>query len=221
MGFLSKIFGVSESKPKLRAPELEPEAAEFQKELFPVLERGLRGEGLTPGIDEATRDDLLRSLGEEFTGARRTVESQINRTIPRADVGVRSFLTESLKRQFARRRQSIERGFEFRGFEDKEIAQNLAIGAVGGERKVATDILNATNQSILRRSLSPTFGSELAGGVGGAAGIALAGGLFKGTSQTGGLDPGIPVTGSPGVTGTAFSRPTPGQVGFFQQFGTK
>ena len=172
MGFLSKIFGVSESKPKLLAPQLEPEAKEFQAELFPTLERGLRGEGLTPGIDVETKSDILRRTGEEFIGTRRGLESDITRAIPRADVGVKSFLRKSLKRQFARQKESIGREFEFRGFEDKGIAQNLAFGAVGTERKVATDILSSTNESILRRSLSPTFESELAGGLGGAAGIA-------------------------------------------------
>lgn len=175
MGFLSKILGVSESKPKLLAPQLEPEAKEFQAELFPKLERGLRGEGLTPGIDAATEADIRRRTGEEFVETRQGLESAINRFVPRADVGVRSFLRESLKRQFARQKESIGREFEFRGFEDKEIAQNLAFGAVAGERKVATDILSATNESILRRSLSPTFESELAGGLGGATGIAAAG----------------------------------------------
>lgn len=184
MGFLSKILGVSESKPKLLAPQLEPEAKEFQAELFPTLERGLRGEGLTPDIDEATKSDILRRTGEEFVSTRRGLESDINRAIPRADVGVRSFLREALKRQFARQKESIGREFEFRGFEDKEIAQNLAFGAVGGERKVATDILSATNESILRRSLSPSFGTELASGLGGAAGIALAGGFGQRTPAT-------------------------------------
>ena len=230
MGFLSKILGVSESKPKLLAPQLEPEAKEFQEELFPTLGRGLEGGGLTPDIDEATRGDILRRTGEEFVSTRRGLESDITRAIPRADVKVSSFLREALKRQFARQKESIGREFEFRGFEDKEIAQNLAFGAVGGERKVATDILSATNESILRRSLSPTFESELAGGLGGAAGIAAAG-AFKNPggantfSQSNvrfgqSLDPGF--TGSQYLSNFSsadFANPSPGgPIGFSQGF---
>ena len=230
MGFLSKALGVSESKPKLLAPQLEPEAKEFQEELFPTLERGLRGEGLTPDIDRATKADILRRTGEEFIDTRRTLESGISRFVPRADVKVSSFLRQSLKRQFARQKESIGREFEFRGFEDKETAQNLAFGAVGTERRVATDILSATNQSILRRSLSPSFGTELAGGLGGAAGIALAGGF----GQQGGANTFSPSNTrfgqslSPGFTGSQyasnfssadFANPSPGgAIGFSQGF---
>ena len=97
MGFLSGLFGGS-SKPKLLAPQLEPEAAEFQEELFPRIEGGLRGEGLTPNITAETEGDILRRTGKEFISSRRELESGINRAIPRADVGVRSFLRKSLKR---------------------------------------------------------------------------------------------------------------------------
>ena len=216
MRFHSKVFGVSESKPKLLAPQLEPEAKEFQEELFPTLERGLRGAGLSPESDEATRRDILRRTGEEFVSTRRGLESDINRAIPRADVGVRSFLRKSLKRQFARQKESIGREFEFRGFEDKERAQNLAFGAVGTERKVATDILSATNESILRRSLSPTFESELAGGLGGAAGIAAAGG-FK---NPGGANTFSQSNASNFSSAQDYAGTQGGAVGFAQRFGT-
>lgn len=227
MGFLSKILGVSESKPKLLAPQLEPEAKEFQEELFPTLERGLRGEGLTPDIDKATRADILRRTGEEFVSTRRGLESDITRSIQSADVGVSSFLRESLKRQFARQKESIGREFEFRGFEDKETAQNLAFGAVGTERKVATDILSATNESILRRSLSPSFGTELAGGLGGAAGIYAAGGFGRGTPATTGSNVSNFSSAQEGFAGTQggaigfsrnFSLPTSYKTGLAPQF---
>lgn len=220
MGFLSNIFGGSK-KPKLLAPQLEPEAKEFQTELFPVLERGLRGGGLTPEIDKETRLNMLRGLGEEFKGTRRGLESSINRAIPRADVKVRSFLKKALDAQFARQRESIGREFEFRGFEDKERATDLAFGAVGTERRVATDILSATNQSILRRATGPSFGSELAGGLGGAAGILAAGGFGKQPSNFSGANPNVGVTGSPGVTSSFYGQPATGAVGYFQQFGSR
>jgi len=220
MGFLSKLLGADSSKPKLLAPQLEPEAKEFQAELFPRIEQGLRGEGLTPGITAETESGILRRTGEEFVSTRRNLESGINRAIPRADVGVRSFLRSSLKRQFARQKEGINREFEFSGFEDKGIAQGLAFNAVGGERRVATDILNATNQSILRRSQSPSFSSELAGGVGSAAGIALASGFNKGFTPSN-VNPNTGVTGSPGVTSSFAGQPATGSVGFFQQFGSR
>ena len=184
MGFLAKAFGVKSSKPKLLAPQLEPEAKEFQAELYPRLTSGLQGRGLTPDIDAATRQRMFGELETAFPETRRDLGSFISRTIPRADIGVRGFLKKSLAAQFARQKESIGRDFEFKGFEDLGRAQNLAFGAVDEERRVAGDIAGATNLSILRRSLSPDFESALAGGLGGAAGIGLAGGF----GQTGGAN---------------------------------
>lgn len=185
MGFLAKAFGVKSSKPKLLAPQLEPEAEEFQAELYPRLTTGLQGGGLTPEIDAATRKRMFGELETGFPETRRDLGSFISRTIPRADIKVRSFLKQSLSAQFARQKESIGREFEFRGFEDIGRAQNLAFGAVGGERGIAMDIAESTNLSILRRSLSPDFESELFGGLGSAAGISLAGGFGETRQRTG------------------------------------
>lgn len=191
MGFIRDVFGGGGGgQPQLLAPELEPEAKEFQAELYPRITRGLRGEGLTPEIDEATRRRQLGALEEEFPTTRRALESFVNRTIPRGDIKVRSFLKKSLEAQFARQRESIEREGEFRGFEDVERSQNLAFGAVGAERGIAGDIASMTNQSILRRAQDPTFGTELFGGLGTAAGFALGGrnrqpGVMGQVGQTG------------------------------------
>lgn len=157
------------------APSFTPEAKEAQQALYPTIERGLAGGGLTPGIDEAARTDMLRRLGTGFTETRRDLGSFISRTIPRADVGVRSFLKKSLDAQFAREKESIGREFEFRGFEDIEPSQNLAFGALSSEKGVASNRADILNQSTMRRAGSPDFGSQLASGLGKAAGIYLAG----------------------------------------------
>ena len=165
-------------------PQFTPEAKESLSALYPAITGGLEGRGLTPEIDAATQRRMFGDLETEFPEARRDLGSFIGRTIPRADIKVRSFLKQSLSAQFARQKESIGREFEFKGFEDIGQAQNLAFGALGGERRVAMDIAGATNLSILRRSLSPDFESELFGGLGSAAGISLAGG-FGETGQAG------------------------------------
>lgn len=157
------------------APQLDPRGEEFQAELYPRITSGLRGLGITPGIDFDTQKELLRTTGEEFRESRRGLESFANRAIPRADIKVREFLKKSLDAQFARKKESIGREFEDRGFEDKSLAQSLAFDALAGEKRMGTAITSAFNQSTRRRAQAPDFSSELFGGLGGAAGISLAG----------------------------------------------
>ncbi len=160
---------------KLVAPQFTPESKEALDVLYPAIEGGLRGEGLTPDIDTATRQRMFSELETAFPETRRDLGSFISRTIPRADIGVRGFLKKSLAAQFARQKESIGREFEFKGFEDIGQARNLAFGALASEKGIASNFADIMNQSATRRADAPTFGSKLAGGFGTAAGIALAG----------------------------------------------
>jgi len=159
------------------SPSFTPEAKEAQSALYPAIERGLRGEGLTPGIDETTRQRMLARTDEKFLESGRGLESFMHRTIPMGDVKVRQYLKNALMSQFARQKESIGREFEFRGFEDIEPSQNLAFGSLGAEKGVATSMANIGTQSALRRAYAPDFQSELFGGLGGATGMYLASGF--------------------------------------------
>ena len=169
---LSKGGGGTKQPP---APKLDPRGEEFQAELYPRITSGLQGFGITPEIDEATRQKLLRTTGEEFLESSKGLESFMNRAIPRGDVKVRQYLKNALMSQYARQKESIGREFEFKGFEDKSLAQSLAFDALAGEKRIGAAITSQFNQSALRRSMAPDYQSELFGGLGSAAGISLAG----------------------------------------------
>ena len=158
-----------------KRPTLGAEGKELQAELFPIIERGLRGEGLTPDLQGRSMRDMLAATTEEFQDVQGDLSSVLTRTIPKADFAVRDFIRKSIDASFARTKEGIRDEFATTGFEDKNIAQNLAFNALATEKGVAAQFSDLYNQSQLRRSQSPTFGSELAGGLGGAAGI-LAGG---------------------------------------------
>jgi hypothetical protein len=94
----------------------------------------------------------------------------LGRTIPKADFAVRDFIRKSVDAQFARTKQGIREEDIGKSFEEKGIAQNLAFGAVGTEKRTAEQITAMFNQTMLARSFSPTFESALFSGLGGAAG---------------------------------------------------
>jgi hypothetical protein len=175
-GFGALLGGGGGSRMKAPpAPKLDPRGEEFQAELYPRITSGLQGAGITPEIDATTRRKLLATTGEEFLESSKGLESFMNRAIPRSDVKVRQYMKTALMSQYARQKESIGREFEFKGLEDKSLAQSLAFDALSGEKRMGAAITSQFNQSALRRGTAPDYQSELFGGLGSAAGIALAG----------------------------------------------
>ncbi len=168
------LFGSSPKKPKPPPlPTLGAMGKEFQDEIFPIIQRGLQGEGLFPELTSKTLDQLLRTTRTSFEESKRDLPGTLARFIPRADVGVRDFIGRSVDADFARQTQDIKDEFAFVGEEDKQIAQTLGFNTLSAEKRMSAAIANLYNQSLFRRSGSSTFESELFGGLGGAGGIAL------------------------------------------------
>ena len=183
MGFFSSILGGDDEPKAPPSPELDPRAQEFQDITFPQIERGLRGEGLFPELRGRSIRDMLAATTEEFQTTKRDLPGVLARTIPKADFGVRNFIRESIDAQFARTKQGIREEDIGADFEEKNIAQNLAFGALGTEKNVANQITNMFNQTMLARAFSPTFESALFGGLGGAAGT-IAGNINRTPATT-------------------------------------
>ena len=168
-----EIFS-SPKKPKPPPlPTLGAMGQEFQDEIFPIIQRGLQGEGLFPNVTAQTIRDLIGATKESFLETKRDLPGTLARFIPKADVGVRGFISESIDADFARQTQDIKDEFAFAGEEDKQIAQSLGFNSLASEKRISAVITNLYNQSLARRSGSSTFESELFGGLGGAGGIAL------------------------------------------------
>lgn len=167
------LFGGTKKPKPPPLPTLGAMGKEFQGEIFPLIQRGLQGEGLFPNLTAQTIRDLIGSTKESFLETRRDLPGTLARFIPRADFGVRDFISSSIDADFARQTQDIKDEFAFVGEEDKQTAQTLGFNTLSAEKRMSAAIANLYNQSLFRRSGSPTFESELFGGLGGAGGIAL------------------------------------------------
>lgn len=168
------LFGSSPKTPKAPpAPSLGAMGKEFQSELFPIIQRGLRGEGLFPDITARTMADLLGASRETFLEGQRDLPGQLSRFVPRADTKVRDFIKSSVDAGFFRQQRDIKDEFANIGDIERQEAQALGFNAVAAERRTATDIASLFNQSQLRRSQAPDFESALLGGLGSAAGFAV------------------------------------------------
>ena len=168
------LFGSKPKKPKPPpAPSLGAMGKEFQSELFPIIQGGLKGEGLFPDITAQTMRELLGASRETFLEGQRDLPGQLARFIPRADTKVRGFIKSSIDADFFRQNQDIRDEFDNIGDIERQEAQALGFNAVAAERRTATDIASLFNQSQLRRSQAPDFESALLGGLGSAAGFAV------------------------------------------------
>lgn len=157
-----------------QAPQFTEPAKEAVSKLYPAIKTGLGGYGLTPTLDAKTLASMQDALEKEYLEGRSDLESGINRYIPRADINLRQYMRDVSRQQYNVAREDIGREFEFKGFEDLPVAQNLAFGALGSEKGISTQMANMATESSRRRSDSPTFGTQLMGGLGGALGTYLA-----------------------------------------------
>jgi hypothetical protein len=157
---------------------------EFQRELYPMIEGGLAGGGLTPQITGRSLREMLAATTRRFPEIHADIGSLMERSIPRADLKVREFISNALNAEFARQKQGIREEFELQPFEDISRAQTMAFGALGGERRIGAAISGLQSQSALRQAYQPTFASGLMGGLGGAAGMMLAGPVGYGREFT-------------------------------------
>lgn len=165
-------------------PKLDPRGKEFQAELYPRIQQGLRGEGLTPDITARSIREMLAATTTGYQEAHRDMSSLMARTIPKADLKVREFISNALNAEFARQKEGVREEFAFQPYEDISQAQTMAFGALGGEKRMGAAISNLQGQSALRQAFQPTFASGLAGGLGGAAGMMLAGPINYGREFT-------------------------------------
>lgn len=179
MGFLSKavssVFGGGggggPSGPS--APQLSEEGLEVQKLLFERLETALAGRGLTPGITEKAKRDILSEIQKQKGISLANLPSQLGRVIRREDIKPRQFARENVKRVAARATEATERAFEFLPEEDIQTGINLSLAAVGKESNVANRLASAFNQQQFQLSQIPSFLEAAAPGLGEAGGFAL------------------------------------------------
>lgn len=185
MGFLAEAFGYDTEMPKRPpTPQLDPRAAEFQQELYPAIESGLAGKGMTATTGARSLRDLLASLKTSYLNFQEELPSFMARTVQREDEGVREFLRKSAESEYARQAQGARDDYAMQNFADIDTATQAAFGALGTEKKLAGGITNAYNETMMRRAFAPDFESELWGGIGGAAGTVLGGWKSKTPEQT-------------------------------------
>lgn len=190
MGFFSSLFGGGggggggyTAPPK---PQLSEMGKWSQKALYGDVERALAGGGLLP----SGYPQIRKAYGKAYQKAQPELEGWLRRTVPKEDVKVRGFARGMLSREYYGGLQELKEAEEVKPYEEQEQAIGLGLSLLGQEKGISADITQMYNQYLTQQAGMPTFGGELAGGLGGAAGWATAaqryGQLMSGTKPAGG-----------------------------------
>lgn len=141
------------------------------EELYPMVERGMAGEGYGPsGLLNLRRTSTERGLAESFAQTKGEFESQIARTVRPDDWRVKSYLGSSLGRAYASARDDQKRMFRTEAVQDRDLSMSLAADYLAQEKRMTVSGTQAYNQALQMNAANQaqygTFATNLAGGIG-------------------------------------------------------
>ncbi len=147
-------------------PKLSTEGGEAETQLRGFISSGLAGRGLTPEITAQARTSLLAAIKKQKGISLASLPGQLNRSIPKEDVRVRTFATEEIGREAARQRFNVNREFDLIPGQETQEAIDLGLTSIAGEQGLAITLASRFNQQQLRLDQAPSFGSEFSAGLG-------------------------------------------------------
>ena len=150
----------------------DTETKKFAREtLYPQVSRGLEGQGFgTPELTALRSSSLYGGLEQTFETAKGEFESQLDRTLDPKDERLRSFLTNTLNREYVTKKDDITRGIRAEKVSDIDLSQAMAGEFLASEKRMAIGGAELYNQAlqanIANQQRIGTFGSNIASGIG-------------------------------------------------------
>lgn len=154
------------SPPRVTMPDTK--AMKYARsELYPMVTRGLKGEGFgPPELSKLREESLYAGLEKTFKSTTAQFESQMKRTIDPADVRVKGFLTTQLQRAYTTAKDEIRTGIRAEKVADIDFSQSIAAEYLAGEKRMSINTAQMYNQALQRGLNTPSFATNVASGVG-------------------------------------------------------
>lgn len=165
------LFGSSKKQKLPPQPSLGPMGQYAQTELYNVAQRAMTGGGMLPFGRFGPMKAAYRGA---YAETQPMLASYLNRMVPRADIKVRGYAGEMLKRSYYGGLQDLREEEKLTPFEEQQEGMNLAAQLLGEEKRLGVNIMDIYNRGQYQLSQMPTFGSQLGYGLGGAAGTLAA-----------------------------------------------
>lgn len=150
----------------------DTETRKYAREtLYPMVSRGLEGEGFGTGsLNERRSESLYSGVDTSFKQAKSEFDSQMARTIDPEDTRVKGYLSNTLEREYITKKDDISRGIRAEKVADIDFSQGVAADYLAGEKRMTVQgaqmYNNALQRSISNQQTMGTFGSNVASGVG-------------------------------------------------------
>jgi cytochrome c1 len=146
-------------------------AKQARQTLYPILESGMAGTGLTTPELMANRKAAANTgLTAAFDTTRADTTSALSRVLKPGDSGVESYILRGLDKEKTNAQNSVRQGFKAETLADKDTAMGLTAATVGNEMRMGISGMQAYNQSVQTNAQNEqqfgTFGTNLMGGLG-------------------------------------------------------
>jgi hypothetical protein len=140
--------------------------------MYPMIQEGMEGRGYGPAALTTMRDQSARtSLKEGYEGAVTGMESEMFRTIPKADLRVKGFMRNELARNYITRQDQLERSLRQEKVADQDLSMGMAAENLAQETRMATNLSQMYNQALqanaMNRQQVGTFSTNVAAGAAG------------------------------------------------------
>jgi hypothetical protein len=165
-----RFKGKSGSKIKMPAqPSLGAIGSEAEENLYEAIERGITGGGFFPFADKSYTE-LKKSYAQAYETAQGEMGSQLERLVPKADVGVRGYAKDVLSKGYYGSLDELERQKRAEEYGGQEMALTYGTQLLAEAKKMGVNILDIYNQQQLanwqNQQQYGTFTSNLASGLG-------------------------------------------------------
>ncbi len=143
----------------------------IRSEIYPMVQRGLEGEGFgTPGFIEDREQTSRKGLAESYGTAKSELSSQLVRTLDPRDTRVKNFAMDTLEREFITKQDDISRVTRAEKVADTDLSMAMAGEYLAGEKRMSISAGQVYNQAVqsnigMQQQLG-TFGTNVASGLG-------------------------------------------------------
>ena len=143
--------------------------------LYPMINRGLEGKGFgTATLTRQKENTLYDGLDDSFNEASADFNSQMSRTLDPADTRVKSYLDNTMNREYLTKKDDIARGLRQENVSDQDTSMAMASDYLSNEKRMTVQgtqmYNNALQTNIANQQRTGTFASNLSSGIGSALG---------------------------------------------------
>lgn len=165
-----RFKGGGDDPPSSQMPDTE--MRKYAREtLYPMVRRGLKGKGFgTSQVSNLRTASLSEGLDKSYQQVKGETESGYNQYLDPKDIRVRSFMSNTLNREYITKKDDLKRMDRQEKVADTDLSMGMANSYLAGEKRMSMDTSGMYNQALQQNTMNAqqfgTFGTNVASGIG-------------------------------------------------------